>query len=405
MALLQGAQSLLPPGTGERMAAGELGPPAIRAVDEMHRLCISRRASDMHLEPTLSGGRLRARIDGALSELGSVPTTLFGQIVSRIKLLAGMDIADKRQPQDGHYQIDHERGAFDARVSSMPTVLGEKLVVRLLDMRSNLPKLSELGLPHSLYARYREMVHAPFGLIVVCGPTGSGKTTTLYASLAERGGAREHLCSVEDPVEARIADVVQVQVNARAGLTFALALRSFLRQDPDVIMVGEMRDKETAGVAMSAALSGQLVMTSLHSSDAPRTIERLLELGIPRHTIAAGLTGIIAQRLLRRLCETCKVPRVATTDERVALNVETAPVFDAGGCIDCAFSGYRGRIAVFEGLRISDEMRARIGTEGSSADLCALALEEGFTPMIAHAAQRIAAGETSIDEVRRVLGS
>ncbi|MHB8145809.1 MAG: GspE/PulE family protein [Vulcanimicrobiaceae bacterium] len=360
----------------------------------------------MHLEPTLTGGRVRARVDGTLRELREVPSALFAQMVSRIKLLSGMDIADKRQPQDGHYQVDHERGAIDARVSSMPTVLGEKLVVRLLDLQARIPRLGDLGLPQPLFERYRELVHAPNGLIVVCGPTGSGKTTTLYASLSDRSVQTEHLCSIEDPVEARIGGVVQVQVNARAGLTFALALRSFLRQDPDVIMVGEMRDQETAAVAMAAALSGQLVMTSLHSSDAPRTIERLLELGVSRHALAAGLAGILAQRLVRRLCDGCKVERPLRPGESSALGLPPGlRIYDPVGCSQCASSGYRGRVGVFEGFPVTSEMRLRIATGGSSVNIRQLAIEDGFSSMRAQAIEHVAAGATSIGEVRRILAS
>lgn len=407
MALLQGAGFALSlEGDGDGIVGAEFDPPAIRAIDELHHLCIRASASDMHLEPTQTGGRVRARIDGTLRELREVPSALFGQIVSRIKLLSGMDIADKRQPQDGRYQIDHERGAIDARVSSMPTMLGEKLVVRFLDLQARIPGLCDLGLPQPLFERYRELVHAPNGLIVVCGPTGSGKTTTLYASLSDRSVQTEHLCSIEDPVEARIGGVVQVQVNARAGLTFAVALRSFLRQDPDVIMVGEMRDQETAAVAMSAALSGQLVMTSLHSSDAPRTIERLLELGVPRHALAAGLSGVLAQRLVRRLCEACKVARAIIADEPALLGLpRDAFVYDPVGCTRCAFSGYRGRIGVFEGFTVTREMRSKIAVAGSSIDVHQLATEDGFLSMRAQALEYVAAGATSPSEVRRVIAS
>ncbi|MEO9170885.1 MAG: GspE/PulE family protein, partial [Candidatus Baltobacteraceae bacterium] len=282
-------------------------PPAVRAVDSLHDAAVRAGASDVHIEPTHDGGRVRHRIDGILREVRRMPAPLFAQVVSRIKLLAAMDIADKRQPQDGRYHIEHSGKSIDARVSSMPTISGEKIVVRLLDMHARVPSLEYLGMPPDLLAQYRDLVHAPHGFIVVCGPTGSGKTTTLYASLSERNVEGQHVCTIEDPVEVRLAGIAQVQVHARAGVTFAAALRSFLRQDPNVIMVGEMRDSETAAVAMSAALSGQLVVTTLHASDAPRTVDRLVELGLKRHAIAAGLSGIVAQRLVRELCLHCRM--------------------------------------------------------------------------------------------------
>lgn len=363
--------------------------PAIRAVDEIHDGAIRNAASDIHVEPARTGGRVRQRIDGILFEARQLTPDLYGQVVSRMKLLAGMDIADRRQPQDGRYAIECNGRCVDARVSSVPTIHGEKLVVRLLDHQARIPTLESLGMPDDVMRRFRRVVQAPHGFVVACGPTGSGKTTTLYAAMAERNVDSQNLCSVEDPVEVRIPGISQIQVNVRAGVTFASALRAFLRQDPNVIMVGEMRDEETAAVAASASLSGQLVLTTLHTNDAPRAIERLLELGVSRHTIAAGLSAIVAQRLVRRLCETCRVP------------VEGG--YGANGCIACGGSGYSGRVAVFECIFVDDAMRRLIADGASSVALADAARERGYEPMIVHGMRRIARGETTFEELRRVL--
>ncbi len=379
-------------------------PPAIRAVDEMHQTAIQAGASDIHIEPAHEGGRVRQRVDGILIEVRRLPPSLFPQIVSRIKLLAGMDIADKRQPQDGRYQIDLDSRSLDARVSSMPTIAGEKLVVRLLDMHACVPSLENLGMPIHLLERYRALVHAPHGFVVVCGPTGSGKTTTLYASLSERNVEGQHLCSVEDPVEVRLPGVAQVQVHTRAGVTFAVALRSFLRQDPNVIMVGEIRDAETAGVAISAALSGQLVVASLHANDAPRAIERLVELGVKRAAIAAALSCVVAQRLIRRICDECRSKSVISKKDASLLGVpDRTTIFEPVGCTRCDGTGYRGRVGIFEFFNITNEIRGAIARGESYVELVRMAGKGGYVPMLTDAIARLVNGETSVAELRRVL--
>jgi type II secretory ATPase GspE/PulE/Tfp pilus assembly ATPase PilB-like protein len=366
----------------EQAADGADDAPAIRAVDRLHEHAIRLKASDIHLEPTRSGGRVRLRVDGILRESEQLARELFHPMVSRVKLLAAMDIAERRLPQDGHYILERGGRTLDARVSSMPTIAGEKLVIRLLDMQAEIPSLASLGMTPSVLERYRRSIHAAHGFIVVCGPTGSGKTTTLYASLAERNLDGQHLCTVEDPVEVQMAGVAQVQVNPRAGLTFASALRAFLRQDPNVIMLGEMRDAESASVAMSAALSGQLVMTTMHASDAPRAIERLVEFGLNRHTLAAGLTAVVSQRLVRRLCG-CR----------------------GAGCTRCAGVGYRGRIAVFEFLPMTSAVRSAVARGNTALELAELASQVGYEPMMTEGLDLVARGETSRSELERVLGS
>jgi type II secretory ATPase GspE/PulE/Tfp pilus assembly ATPase PilB-like protein len=345
-------------------------PPAIRAVDRLHDAAVRLRASDIHLEPLRGGGRVRLRIDGVLREVERLSAELFVPVVSRVKLLAAMDIAERRLPQDGRYGIDRAGRRLDARVSSIPTIEGEKLVIRLLDLQAQIPDLDALGMPMPLAAQYRAAIHAAHGFVVVCGPTGSGKTTTLYASLAERNVEGQHLCSVEDPVEVQMAGVAQVQINPRAGLTFAGALRAFLRQDPNVIMLGEMRDAESASVAMSAALSGSLVMTTLHARDATRAIERLVELGLDRRTLAAGLSAVVAQRLVRR---------------REA-------------------DGYGARTAIFEVLPVNGAVASAIADGASADELGSIGASFGYVPIAEEAERLVRRGDTTREEIERVLG-
>ena len=378
--------------------------PAVREVDALHAKAAAAHASDVHVEPERRGGRIRYRVDGILREMQALSPDVYAQVVSRIKLLAGMDIADKRQPQDGRYAIEADGRSIDARVSSVPTIDGEKIVIRLLDDHAAIPTLSSLAMPRACADRFRRAVHAPHGFIIVCGPTGSGKTTTLYAAMSERNSESQNLCSVEDPVEVRIPGVAQVQVNPRAGVTFASAVRAFLRQDPNVIMVGEMRDEETASVAASASLSGQLVMTTLHSNDAPRSIDRLLELGVARHTIAAGLTAIVAQRLVRRLCRHCKTAVAAAPLFANCLGIAAGTqVYEPRGCASCRDSGYSGRAALFEVMFVEDSLRTLIGSGGAGVDLRGAAWELGYRPMVEDGARRVMAGETSLAEIERVL--
>lgn len=291
----------------ENAPAAEINAPAVRAVDASLRTAIDLRASDVHVEPSSSGvGHVRIRIDGILRSAETIAAEHYPAFVSRIKLLAGMDIANRRIPQDGRYSLSLDGRHIDARVSSIPTLDGEKLVIRLLDHQLALPRLEELGMGPALLATYRLASHAPWGFVVVSGPTGSGKTTTVYASIAELDCRTRNVCTVEDPIEARLPLASQVQVNARAGLSFPTVLRSFVRQDPDVIMIGEMRDAETVATGVAAALAGQTVFATVHSNDAPRTVDRLVELGVDRHSLAAALTMVVAQRLVRRLCTNCR---------------------------------------------------------------------------------------------------
>ncbi len=384
-----------------RSAPGDA--PAVRAVDDLHDRAFVLRSSDIHIEPQCNGARIRFRIDGVLREIDRLESPLSSAIVSRIKVLAGMDIAERRRPQDGRYSVTIAGHTIDARVSSMPAIEGEKLVVRLLDRHARLPALDELGFSGELVTRFCEAVSRPAGFIVVCGPTGSGKTTSLYASLAHLDAASRNICTVEDPVEQTIAGATQVQVNAKAGASFSSILRAMLRQDPDVIMVGEMRDAETAKTALHAALSGRMVLATLHSADAPRAIDRLEELGLGRAALAAGLSAVLAQRLIRRLCPACKEPVALDAQTALCLRAERERIyFDARGCERCAGTGYAGRTGIFEFFAIDETLRDAVAGGASSVTISHLARKQGYRPMADDAVAKCREGLTSLSELARV---
>jgi type IV pilus assembly protein PilB len=378
--------------------------PAVRAVDEILSAAIAARASDVHIEPYAEGGRVRERVDGVLRDARRLGRDTFERVLSRLKLLAGMDIADKRVPQEGRYCTRLRGRSVEARVSSMPTVSGEKLAIRLLEPEGSIPRLEELGMPSALALRYRELVHAPSGFLVVCGPTGSGKTTTLYASMMERNVAGQQLCTVEDPVEIRLPGVAQLQVNVRAGVTFAAALRSFMRQDPNVIMVGEMRDADTASVACAAALCGQLVLTTMHGNDSLHALDRLSELGVSRRSVAASLTAVVSQRLVRQLCPHCKIAAPAPAGaERFGIPEGTA-IARPSACERCAGSGYLGRSAVFEMAVMTPALRDAVEAGAPLRRRRAAATGGGYESMQRGALELVRKGETSLEEIVRVLG-
>ena len=356
--------------------------PAIGELELILRSAIDAGASDVHIEPARGCGIVRCRVDGVLAEIRKLNPSLHAQVVSRVKLLAGMDIADKRQPQDGRYSLVSAGREVDARVSSMPTSAGEKLVIRLLDHGARVPDIADIGMPPAMLSRFRSLVLAPHGFVVVTGPTGSGKTTTAYAALLQRDVTRENLCSVEDPVEVALPGVAQVQVNLKAGVTFASALRALLRQDPNAILIGEMRDGETAAVAARAAMSGQLVLTTLHSNDAPTALDRIAGLGVAPSTIASALTAIVAQRLVRKICTVCR---------------------REDGCDACGRTGYSGRAALFECLFLDDALRRLVASGAPSLSVAQAARESGFAGLHAAGAQALSAGVTTRAELRRVL--
>ncbi len=381
-------------------------PPVVRYVNLLVRDAYDAGASDIHLEATRRGLVARLRLDGVLTPATEPPAEHAHAVVSRLKLLAELDIAERRRPQDGRIRVRLESRELDLRVSTVPTLFGESVVLRLLDRGGRPVGLDELGMPADVLDAVAHLAAKPHGMVLVTGPTGSGKTTTLYAALQRRDTAAEKIITVEDPVEYELPGITQMPVHRLAGVTFAAALRSILRQDPDVVMLGEMRDPETAEVAVQAAMTGHLVFSTLHTNDAVSAVPRLLDLGIPAYLLAATLEGVLAQRLVRRVCDDCREPYAPDPDQVAALRGAAADdpaVFWHGrGCASCRRTGYRGRVGVFELLRITDEIREAITAEAPRATLRALAVRGGMRPLAADGWAKITEGSTTIDEVLRV---
>jgi type IV pilus assembly protein PilB len=371
----------------------------IRYVNQVLEQALRSGASDIHMEPFENRCRLRLRIDGNLNEIVPPPQTLFVPIVSRIKVLAKMDIAEKRVPQDGAIALKSGQSRFDVRVSSVPTIYGEKIVMRVLD-RSAIPlQLSDLGLDERQAKDLAESIQMPHGLTLVTGPTGSGKSTTLYACLNLLNEPHKNICTVEDPVEYKLMGVNQIQVRSQAGLTFAGALRSFLRQDPDIIMVGEVRDAETAQICLRAALTGHFVLSTLHTNDALAAVNRLQDMGIEPFLLASTLRALVAQRLIRRLCPHCRTPHEC--DPKTASRFELQAgetLYHPGGCKECRETGYRKRVGIFEVVRITGRMPELIQARTSLAELRRAATEQGMKLLRQSALEKVRRGTTSLEE-------
>lgn len=379
--------------------------PIINLVNFIMLQAVRQRASDIHLEPGAQHTSIRIRVDGMLREILKPRKEFHPAIVSRLKVMAKLDIAEHRLPQDGRIQIAVEKRSIDLRVSTLPTVLGEKVVLRILDRSSVTFRLDDLGIPREQISTLREMIHRPNGLILVTGPTGSGKTTTLYSILELLKSVEKNIVTVEDPVEYRLDLINQVHANPTAQLTFAKVLRAILRQDPDIIMVGEIRDVETAETAIQAALTGHLVLSTLHTNDSPSAIARLVDMGIAPFKIAAALTGVIAQRLARKVCPDCRTnyyPSSTVLDSIRYTGQRNRPFTRGAGCNRCFDSGYAGRVGIYEMLPVTPDLRELI-TAGAGADsLRQLALQHGFQTL-SHQAIRLAeSGTTSLDEILRV---
>jgi general secretion pathway protein E len=387
------------------------GAPVVRAVNEIIELALERRATDIHLEPVRNGIRVRIRIDGILTTVRTFTTELARPIVSRVKILASLNIAERRLPQDGRCRIRVGNVDADIRVATMPTAFGEAAILRLLQREKGIKPFGELGLSSRDLSAFSRALKTPHGMIVVTGPTGSGKTTTLAGALGTLNDATRKILTIEDPIEYEIDGVNQSQVKPAIGLTFANALRAFLRQDPDVIMVGEMRDIETARVGIQASLTGHLVLTTLHTNTAAAAITRLLDLQIEPFLLSASLHCIVAQRLVRLLCRHCR--RAVKVDAQFlhrdaryrALVAEGATVWEPGRCERCVGTGYSGRRAVFEVLDVDDELRHRITGGASENEIESFAKANGMTTLIEDGVRAALAGETSLDEVLRVTAS
>ncbi len=364
-------------------------------------------ATDIHIEPFKTFTRIRIRVNGDMVEMMQVSNVVHNSLVTRYKIISGMNIAEKRVPQDGRFTQIVDATTLDVRVSSLPTVNGEKIVIRILSTGDvGVRKITDLGMNDYNYKRFSNMLKVPHGVLLVTGPTGSGKTTTLYAALGELAKPHVNVVTVEDPVEKNIEGINQCQVNAKAGMTFAAALRSILRQDPDIVMIGEMRDSETSEIAIRAAITGHLVLSTLHTNDAASTIVRLVDMGVPAYMVATSLIGVVAQRLTKVLCPHCKKPRMSTPDESELMGVEgSVQIFDACGCKECNNTGYRGRTAIHEIVLNTPEMSAIIANNGTMDQISKLASKQGTKLLRDNVAELVQKGSTSIEELVRVTFS
>lgn len=360
---------------------------------------VAAGASDLHLEPMRDAVRVRIRVDGLLRELVRLPLTAHSTLVTQLKVAANMDIAEKRVPQDGRIALELDGRSVDLRLSTLPTSLGEKIAIRLL-AQQELLQLEELGFTQANVASYRRLFTQPNGLILLTGPTGSGKTSTLYATLAELDAATRNIITLEDPVEYSLPGINQVAVNRRSGMTFAKGLRAIVRQDPDVIMLGEIRDEETAGIAVQAALTGHLVLSTLHTNSAAGAVYRLLDMGIAPYLLAAALRGVVAQRLVRRLCPACRRQRTATAAEHSFLGAAT--VWEQQGCEQCQAAGYRGRVAVQEVLPLTTSLQQLVLQRAPVEELEQAARAEGLRSLAEDAAAKALDGLTTVQELWRV---
>jgi type IV pilus assembly protein PilB len=382
--------------------------PVVRYVNSLIERAISSRASDIHLEPTEQALRVRLRIDGVLHEADVVPRGLQGALISRLKIMSGVDITERRVPQSGRVTMDAGTRRVDLRVATLPTVWGEKVVLRVLDTGGIDLELQKLGFAEENYRRFADSFRKPHGMVLVTGPTGSGKSTTLYATLAEISRPEVNVITVEDPVEYRIEGVNQVQVNAKAGLTFAAVLPAILRSDPDVVLIGEIRDRTTAQLAVEAALTGHLVLSTLHTNDAPSAMTRLVEMGIEPFLVGSSVDAVIAQRLARRLCDWCKqeapLDEASIAEARWPVELIGLPdrMYRAVGCRSCANTGYRGRIALHEVMPVSETIERLTVGHAPATDIAKVALDEGMTTLHVDGLRKVAAGLTTLDEVFRV---
>lgn len=403
-----GDDSTTPPDERQIADARDLAsqPPVVRLVNLLIKEAFEAGASDIHLEAIRAGIRVRARVDGVLTAFPGPPKHLAQAVVSRVKLLAELDIAERRIPQDGRLRIRLETRELDLRVSTVPTQFGESVVLRLLDRSDRPASLGDLGMDANALSLVTELGRHAHGLVLATGPTGSGKTTTLYAALALRPQAAEKIITVEDPIEYLLDGITQVPVHAKAGVTFGTALRSILRQDPDVVMIGEMRDRETATIAVQAALTGHLVFSTLHTNDAVSAVVRLLDLGVEPFLVAAVLRGVVAQRLVRRVCAECARPTPVSPPPGVPSRLRENFTPRLGlGCDLCRQSGYRGRTGLFEVLAMDDAIRHAINARSTADHLHAAARKNGFRPLWEDGWDKIAAGTTTVEEVARVLGA
>lgn len=379
--------------------------PVVKTVNLVMQEAIAQHASDIHFEPRANGVEIRYRVDGALQHVRNLPKQLQAATTSRIKIMAELDIAEKRKPQDGRISVRIHNKNVDLRVSTLPVQHGERVVIRVLDKSAQQISVDKLGFGEREYQSFSSLIRKPHGIILVTGPTGSGKTTTLYSALGAIKSVETNIMTCEDPIEYELDGINQSAVNVKAGLTFAAQLRAILRQDPDVILVGEIRDAETAEVAFQAAMTGHLVFSTLHCNDAPSAVTRLVDMGVEPFLISSSIIGVLAQRLVRTLCPKCKTPYTPTVDELALLGVESLSTdvdfYKPTGCNHCGMRGYIGRMPVFELMTVTEDIR-RLTVKQPTADYVRdLAITAGMKTMKQHAVEKIIQGLTTIDEVRR----
>ncbi len=378
--------------------------PAVSFVNQTLIKAVNLFASDIHIEPYENTSIVRLRLDGILHEYTRIPLSLHEQVVSRIKVLANLNVAERRVPQDGKIAVRVGKRHLDIRVSVVPTVFGERVVLRLLEKGGKLLRLEDLGLWEEDLIKLRRLAQKPYGIVLATGPTGAGKSTTLYAMILEIKSPKRNIITIEDPPEYQIEGVSQIQVNPKVGLTFAVGLRAILRQDPDVIMVGEIRDSETAEIAVQSALTGHLVLSTLHTNDAPSAITRLFDLGIEPFLIASALEGVIAQRLVRKICPNCKEPYKPTEEELSELGLSGEYTFYRGrGCEHCMGTGYRGRTGIYEVLEVDEDVKKHILKTQDAVELRNFAKSKGFKSMLEDGIRKVLAGITTSEEVLRAV--
>ncbi len=394
---------------GEAPKDGGDSAPIVDLVDLVVKSAIRSHASDVHIEPLEKTVVVRQRLDGMLKEVMDLPKWVHEGLIARLKIMAGMDIAEKRLPQDGRIRVSTEQdGQVDFRVSTLRTLFGEKIVLRVLDHRKGVPALDELGLSSASLDEMRRFLRHQHGMILVVGPTGSGKTTTLAAALKSIQSERTNIVTIEDPIEYELPGINQTQINEKIRLNFASSLRSILRQDPDVILIGEIRDQETARIAMQAAQTGHLVLTTLHTDDAPSAVTRLIDIGIEPYIIASGVIGIVAQRLVRRLCNSCRQLYTPSADTLRALNLSeldasAVPFYHAAGCEQCNYTGYRGRVGLYEVMRIGSKLRRLIAQRAAEDAIRDAALQSGMVSLGEDGLAKVKSGVTTTDELMRVI--
>ncbi len=380
--------------------------PLVKLANQIILKAISLRASDIHIEPQEKSCTIRFRVDGVLQKIKDVPKTVQRLLISRYKIMGGLDITENRLPQDGRGSINFQNRIIDLRFASIPSVFGENITIRILDRDDSVFDLNKSGMLPEDFVKYEKMINIPHGSVIITGPTGSGKTTTLYASLNRISDVEKKIFTIEDPVEFRFPGILQVQVNQKINMNFSRGLRSMLRSDPDIIMVGEIRDLETAKIAMEASITGHLVLTTLHTNDAPSSLTRLLEMGIESYMISSAVKCIVAQRLVRRLCDKCKeetdISEIPLEDE-VRPILKNKKIYKAVGCARCNNSGYFGRIGIYSVLLVSKKIREMLLERKSTDAIKDVAREEGMRTLLEAAAEKVAAGVTSLEDMYRVV--